>query len=90
MKIKAEYTIREVLGEHVLIRQGQDTTDMTQMVTLNDTALLLWNQFSGKDFAVEDVTAFLLERYEVAPQVAAADAQRWADNLRKCKVIADA
>lgn len=90
LKIKKEYTVREVLGEHLLIRQGQSTSDMTQMITLNGTALQLWNEFQGKDFSEDDVTAFLLDHYDVAPQVAAADAKRWLENLKKCHVIADA
>ena len=43
MKIKQEYKVREIAGENVVIMQGGKGADLTKIITLNESALLLWN-----------------------------------------------
>ena len=38
MKIKQEYKVREIAGENVVIMQGRQGADLTQIVTLNAVA----------------------------------------------------
>jgi len=42
MKIKEQYKVREMAGEHVVIMQGQAGGEMTRIVSLNSTSLYLW------------------------------------------------
>ena len=43
MKIREEYKVREMAGEHVVIMQGRQGVDMTKIISLNESALYLWN-----------------------------------------------
>lgn len=87
MKIREEYKVREMAGEHVVIMQGRLGVDMTKIISLNESALYLWNALAGKEFSVDDAARLLTERYEVDDATAARDAAAWVEQLRDCKLI---
>lgn len=87
MKIREEYKVREMAGEHVVIMQGRLGVDMTKIISLNESALYLWNALAGKEFSVDDAARLLTERYEVDDATAACDAAAWVEKLRDCKLI---
>ena len=87
MKIKSEYKVRQIAGENVVILQGCGNSDMTQIITLNDSALLLWNELEGKDFSVEDAVAALCENYDVEETVAKSDAEAWIKRMQECGLV---
>ena len=81
MKIKEGYKVREMAGEHVIIKQGRFGADMTRVIALNATSLLLWQKLQGRDFEVEDVAKVLTDNYEVEAATATADAAAWMEKL---------
>lgn len=87
MKIKSEYKVRSIAGENVVILQGRGNADMTQIITLNDSALLLWNQLEGKDFDVEDAVSVLCENYDVEESLAKSDAEAWVKRMQECGLV---
>jgi hypothetical protein len=87
MKIREEYKVREMAGEHVVVMQGRLGVDMTKIISLNESALYLWNALAGKEFSVDDAARLLTERYEVDDATAARDAAAWVEKLRDCKLI---
>jgi hypothetical protein len=87
MRLKNNLTIRKIAEENVLIMQGQYGIDMTKVISFNETAEWLWNQLSGKDFTLEDVTALLTENFNVDAAKAETDAQRWIEKLESCKAF---
>lgn len=87
MKINQEYKVREILGENVVVVQGRYGVDMTKVISLNESSLLLWNALYEREFEVKDVVALLMEHYDVDESQASVDAQKWIDSLVKCKLI---
>ncbi len=87
MKIREEYKVREMAGEHVVIMQGRQGVDMTKIISLNESALYLWNALAGKEFSVEDVARLLTGQYEIDEATAAHDAAVWVEKLRECNLI---
>jgi len=83
MKINPNYKVRNVAGENIVLLQGKMGGDMTRVVAFNETALFLWNELFGKDFTTADATRLLTEHYEVDETTAAADAERWVQDLRE-------
>ena len=84
MKFKKEYKVRSMAGENVVIMQGTAGMDMTRIISLNDTSLLLWNELQGKNFDVADAAAILVENYEIDTEVALRDAAAWVEKLQEC------
>lgn len=89
MKIKEQYKVREMAGEHVVIMQGASFSDLTRIISLNESALYLWNALEGKSFDVNSVADLLAEYYGIDDEVAQRDAARWLDKLDECGLLDD-
>lgn len=87
MRIKGHYKVRQVAGENLVVNQGQTHEDMTKIISLNSTALLLWNELQGKDFTVKQAADILVQHFGISEEVAMADASHWADALLKHGII---
>ena len=74
MKLREEYKVREMAGEHVVIMQGRYGADMTRIISLNESALYLWNELQGKEFEMEEVARLLTARSP--PEAASSIASR--------------
>lgn len=78
MKIKEGFVLRSMLGEHIVTGEGAAQVNFNKIVSLNPTAVYLWNAVEGRDFTVEDLTKLLLDEYEVDEATAAKDAEALA------------
>ena len=87
MKFKKEYKVRSMAGENIVIMQGTAGSDMTRIISLNDSSLLLWNELQGKEFEVADVADILTSNYKVDADTAARDAKAWVEKLAECGLI---
>jgi hypothetical protein len=87
MRIKPGYKVRELAGENVVIMQGRSGADMTRVISLNNSSLLLWNNLLDVDFSADDVKRILLENYDVDEAVAAADAQAWVEKMQQTGLV---
>lgn len=87
MKINPTIKIRDVVGEHIVVMPGEVQTDMTRVVALNDSALLLYNALLGREFELEDAVRVLTDEYEVSEEVARRDAQALLDDMRKNNLL---
>lgn len=79
--------IREMAGEHVVILQGRYGADMTRVVTLNDSACMLFNELQNKEFEAENAAALLVGRYGIDTDTARHDAAAWVEKLRSAGLI---
>ena len=51
MKIKENYKIRQIAGENLVISQGRGVADMTKVISLNQSAVKLWEALAGREFS---------------------------------------
>ena len=79
MRLNSDLILRQVKDEYLIINPFSDTVDMTQVLTLNETATWLWQQMDGKEFDVKDLAEAMLEEYEVDEETA----YKCADDLAK-------
>jgi hypothetical protein len=87
MKFKEGYKVREIAGEHVIIKQGRFGADMTRVIALNATSLLLWEQLQGREFEASDVVTILTENFDVDTATATTDAEAWIAKLNECDLV---
>lgn len=87
MKFKEGYKVRSIAGENVIIKQGRFGADMTRVISLNQTSMLLWEQLQGREFEADDVVKILTDNYEVEREVAATDAAKWIEKLNECGLV---
>lgn len=85
MRIRPEYKLREMAGEHIVVVPAADgAADLTRIVSLNESACWLWEELRERTFSEEEAARLLIARYEVEPEVARRDARAWIDRLAAC------
>lgn len=87
MKIKNEFKVRNVGGENVILLQGKHGVDTTKIVSLNETALWLWNRFADRYFTTEQVTDALVEEFGIDRELAKKDAITWVEMMIRNTLI---
>ncbi len=76
MKIKKGFTLRSVMGQNVILAEGNNADSYGKMITLNSSAAMLWEELKGREFSAEDAADLLVDRYGIDRDVAQADATR--------------
>lgn len=84
MKLKKGFVLREVCGEKVIVGEGAETVDFGKLISLNDTAAVLWKKAEELgDFTVDELADALTEVYEVTREQAVKDVEaltsRWQE-----------
>ena len=62
-----------------MVGEGLAQVNFNKMLSLNASAAYLWNQVTGKEFTVEDLTTLLTDKYDVTAEQAAKDAAKVAE-----------
>lgn len=87
MRINEKMKIRNVAGENIVVMPSDDAADMTKVVALNESSLLLYNQLKGRKFSLDDAVQLLLDNYDVDEATAHKDAEAWLADMRKHRLI---
>lgn len=74
MKIKKGFTLRTVMGQNVVLAEGNNSESFGKMITLNSSATMLWEALKGKRFEADDAADLLVEKYGIDRAQALADA----------------
>ncbi len=89
MKIIDGFRLRKLGKEHIVVGEGLAQVNFNKMISLNESAAYLWESVEGKDFSVEDLTALLLDKYEVEEDIAARDAAALAQAWKEAGVVSE-
>ena len=87
MRTKKGFKLREVCGEKILLAEGVENIDFSDIISMNASSAYLWELVDGKDFTVEEMARLLTEQYEVEEAVALEDAKELANQWFKCGII---
>ena len=85
MKIKDGFVLREVAGDTVVLPTGD--LEIDAMITLNETAAVLWKA-AQEEVTVEQLTAVLMEKYEVDEETARNAVNIFVADLKKNDFLA--
>lgn len=83
MRLNENLVLREVAGDYIIVNPFNETIDMTQILTLNETAAWLWKQAEGKDFDEEYLVDLICDEYDVDRNTAAADVHEICESWQK-------
>lgn len=75
MKIKKGFTLRTVMGQHVVLAEGSNSDSFGKIITLNSSAAMLWEELKGRSFDVDTAADLLVEKYGIDRTQALADAK---------------
>lgn len=78
MKAKKGFNLRTVCGEQIIVAEGKENIDFSNIISMNESSAYLWNVIADKEFTPDDLAKLLLDRYEVDEATAKADAEKLA------------
>ena len=87
MQISKDFILQKVGSSHVAVPVGEASKSFHGMVRLNETGVFLWKKLSEKDCSEEDLVNAILEEYDVAREIAAADIHRIVEQLREGGIL---
>lgn len=66
MKTKKGFNLRDVCGEHIVVAEGIENIDFTNIISMNESSAFLWEKAQAEDsFDEEFLVKQLLEKYEI-------------------------
>lgn len=86
MQIKKELIKREIAGDVILVPVGQTVVESNGLFVLNELGGFLWDLLPGAQNA-QELTAAVLEAYEVDEATAKADIEEFLQQLRELDVL---
>ena len=73
MKKKPGFRLNNVCGVNVLIAEGKENIDFSNIISMNESSAYLWKNIQGKDFTAETLADLLTDEYEVTREQALDD-----------------
>ena len=76
MKAKPGFNLRDVCGEQIIVAEGKENIDFSNIISMNESSAYLWREVQQlESFTAEDLAKLLLDQYEVDEETALHDAQ---------------
>ncbi len=73
MKAKPGFNLRTVCGEQIIVAEGKENIDFSNIISMNESSAYLWKNIQGKDFTAETLADLLTDEYEVTREQALDD-----------------
>ena len=89
MRIKKGFVLRDVCDEKVIVGEGLETVNFDKLISINETAQLLWEKATELgDFTNEQLADALTEVYEVSREQALADVEKLTTKWMEAGLLA--
>lgn len=85
MKIRNGYEIKSVEGIHIVVPTS-DNVSMAGVITLNDTALYVWNLLSN-DISRDEIVDKMASDYDAPREEIASDVDELLESLRQNELL---
>lgn len=86
MKLRYEFTVRQIAGEYILIPMGKDALAFSGMISTNPVGALLCEKLKSETDE-ESLVEAVLEEFEVDRETAQADTREFLELLRKARLL---
>lgn len=86
MKVKSEFILKSVAGQHIVVPIGKEAAKFHGMITLNETGKFLFENLKTKQ-TLETLIDRLMDTYDVTKEQATKDVQSFVDILNKHNVL---
>ena len=75
MKVKNGFNLREVCGEHIIVAEGDENIDFSNIFSMNESSAYLWEEVQKMDtFTVDNLVELICNQYEIDETTARKDA----------------
>lgn len=75
MKVKNGFNLREVCGEHIIVAEGDENIDFSNIISMNESSAYLWEEVQKMGtFTVDNLVELICNQYEIDEITARKDA----------------
>lgn len=75
MKVKNGFNLREVCGEHIIVAEGDENIDFSNIISMNESSAYLWEEVQKMGtFTVDNIVELICNQYEIDEATARKDA----------------
>ena len=90
MKAKKGFNLRNVCGEQLIVAEGKENTDFSNIISMNETSAYLWKNIQGKEtFSEKDLVELITAEYDVDQETALKDCRELIRQWHKAGIIED-
>ena len=86
MKAKSDFTLRDVMGEYMLMPTGENIGKYEGTIVMNDVAAFVWEKLQNP-VSRDDLLAAVMDEFDVEEAVAAKDLDALLEKLKNYGVI---
>ena len=65
MRTKPGFRFTDVCGVNILIAEGEENVDFDNIISMNESARLLWESVQDKAFTNDDLAKILVDNYQL-------------------------
>ena len=88
MRAKKGFKLRNICGENIIVAEGKENIDFTNIISMNETSAFLWEQIEQKDnFDAKTLPELLLDNYDVDKETALNDASELIKQWLEAEII---
>lgn len=88
MKAKKGFNLREICGERIIVAEGKENIDFSNIISMNESSAYLWDKVAALDsFSVDTLVDLLTAEYEVDEPTARKDAQDLANKWIEAGIV---
>jgi len=88
MKAKKGFNLRDICGERIIVAEGKENIDFSNIISMNETSAYLWENIQNKDsFNEDDLVNLLMQNYDVDRSTATKDVKELAAQWKQAGII---
>ena len=90
MKAKTGFNLRTVCGENIIVAEGKENIDFSNIISMNESSAYLWKNIQKKEsFTTDDLAQLLFDEYDVDMETAKADAAQLANQWIEAGIVSE-
>lgn len=88
MKVKPGFKIRTVCGENIIVAEGKENIDFSNIISMNESSAFLWEKVQTMEsFTIDDLAQLLMSEYDVDAETATKDSETLVEQWATAKII---
>lgn len=89
MRAKQGFNLRTVCGEKIVVAEGKENIDFSNIISMNESSAYLWENVKGKEFDEHTLVTLLTDAYEVDEHTALEDSRGLIAQWKEQGIIED-
>ena len=87
MRAKTGFNLRTVCGENIVVAEGEENIDFSNIISMNESSAYLWKNIQDKQFSIADLVELLMQEYDVDEQTATNDVRVLVEQWKQAGII---